>query len=136
MHQAAADGVNAGRDDNGGPRHRLKSASQRRDHAGGADTRGEQDVSVPRAGGEEDAEPMDVVDGIEQRENFPLVGAVRTRDEASARDLTAEMFAGVLDDPRNAEHLSARVVWADVDELTLDEDEPDDAKGDTAWTSA
>lgn len=70
------------------------------------------------------------------REKKAIVGAVRTRDEASARDLTAEMFAGVLDDPRNAEHLSARVVWADVDELTLDEDEPDDAKGDTAWTSA
>lgn len=73
------------------------------------------------------------------REKKAIVGALRARDEASARDLTAAMFSGVLDDPRNAEQLSTPVVWADVDELMHDDEEQndanDDAKGDNAWTS-
>ncbi len=74
------------------------------------------------------------------REKKAIVGALQAREEACARDLTVAMFAGVLDDPRNAEHLSARVVWADVDELIHDSEEQnypkDNAKGDTKWMSA
>lgn len=73
------------------------------------------------------------------RQKKAIVGALQARDETRARDLTAAMFAGVLDDPRNAEHLSARVVWADVDELMHGNEEhndpKDNAKGDTGWTS-
>ena len=68
-----------------------------------------------------------------------IVGALQARDETWARNLTAAMFAGVLNDPGHAEHLSARVVWADVDELMHDGEEHDDpkvnVKGDTAWMS-
>jgi len=73
-------------------------------------------------------------------EKRAIVGALRARDEVCARDLTEAMFAGVLDDPGNGEHLSARVVWADVDEFMHDDKEQiglkDETKGDTAWTSA
>lgn len=67
-------------------------------------------------------------------EKRAIVDAVRARDEASARALVAAMFAGVLDDPRNAGHLSARVVWPDVDELMHEREEDDEEKGDTVWT--
>lgn len=68
-----------------------------------------------------------------------IVGALQARDESCARNLTEAMFAGALDDARNYEHLSARVIWADVDELMHDNEEQndliDEAKGNTAWTS-
>src|SRR5580692_8375232 len=77
--QAAADRVGADGDDHPGVRHALIRRAQRADHAGRARAGDEQDVGVARARGEEDAEPVHVVDRAEQRLDFPLGAAVRAR---------------------------------------------------------
>ena len=58
-------------------RHRVVGLAQRLGHAVRARTGHQQDVGVPRAGGEEHAEPVDVVDRVQQRHDLPLLAAVR-----------------------------------------------------------
>jgi hypothetical protein len=74
--QTAADRVGAGRDHDLRIWHAVVGGAQRAAHAARPGPGDQQHVGVPRAGGEEHAQPTDVVDRAEQRLDLPLLAAV------------------------------------------------------------
>ena len=100
--QTAADGVGSGRDDQLGVGHPVVGELQRPGHARGPGPGDQQDVRVPRAGGEEDAEPVDVVDGAEQSLDLPLLAAVRPGVHVPDVDAAAKRRGTFASAPRTA----------------------------------
>lgn len=74
-------------------------------------------------------------------EKTAILEAIRTRRAPLAKALTDAMFSGVLDDTEQSspDHLSARVIWADIDELIYQDPSATAAgstsRKDTTWTS-
>ena len=75
--QPAAHRVGADRDHDLRFRHRVVGAAQRLGHPARPGPGDQQDVGVPRARGQEDAEPVHVVDRVQQGQDLPFLGAVR-----------------------------------------------------------
>ena len=75
----AATGVGAGRDDDPRLGHRVVGTPERLLHRSRHRTCNEQHVGVPRAGREEQAEPLHVVVRVQQRRDLLLDRAVGSR---------------------------------------------------------
>ncbi len=88
--QAAGAGVGADGDERLRLGHHLPCALQRPAHRRGHGAGDQQHVGVARGGGEEEAEPLDVVVGVPQRLDLPLLRAVRAAVDVADVDRAAQ----------------------------------------------